>query len=104
MLVPLPYQGHITPMFQLGTILHSKGFSIIVVLTQFNSPNPSNNPEFKFQAIPDGLSHHVTSSGNFGHIIGLLNVNCETPIQECLAQMVKQQDHDDEIVCVTMMN
>ncbi|KAK2642126.1 hypothetical protein Ddye_023889 [Dipteronia dyeriana] len=99
-LVPLPYQGHKTPMFQLGTILHSKGFSITVVYTQFNSPDPSNNPEFKFQAIPDGLSDHDNSTGNFVDIIALLNVKCEAPFQECLAQMVKQQDPDDEIVCV----
>ncbi|TXG74183.1 hypothetical protein EZV62_002762 [Acer yangbiense] len=99
-LVPLPYQGHITPMFQLGTILHSKGFSITVVHTQFNSPNPSNNPDFKFQAIPDGLSDDDIASGNFVDKIALLNVNCEAPFQECLAQMVKQQDPGDEIVCV----
>ncbi|TXG74184.1 hypothetical protein EZV62_002763 [Acer yangbiense] len=87
-------------MFQLGTILHSKGFSITVVHTQFNSPNPSNNPDFKFQAIPDGLSDDDIASGNFVDKIALLNVNCEAPFQECLAQMVKQQDPGDEIVCV----
>ncbi|KAK4856283.1 hypothetical protein QYF36_015961 [Acer negundo] len=99
-LVPCSFQGHITPMCQLGTILHAEGFSITVVHTQFNSPNPSNNPEFKFQAIPDGLSDHDISSGNILGIIALLNVNCEAPFKECLAQMVKQQDPSDEIVCV----
>ncbi|TXG74179.1 hypothetical protein EZV62_002758 [Acer yangbiense] len=99
-LVPCSFQGHITPMCQLGTILYSKGFSITVVHTQFNSPNPSNNPEFKFQAIPDGLSDHDISSGNILGTIALLNVNCEVPFKECLAQMVKQQDPGDEIVCV----
>ncbi|KAH7526434.1 hypothetical protein ACOSP7_024976 [Xanthoceras sorbifolium] len=99
-LVPCSFQGHITPMLQLGTILHSKGFSITVVHTQFNSPNPSNNPEFRFQIIPDGLSNHVISSGNIVEIISFLNVNCEVPFRECLALMVNQQDPSDEIVCV----
>ncbi|KAE8725010.1 UDP-glucuronosyltransferase, putative isoform 2 [Hibiscus syriacus] len=44
-LIPLPFQGHINPMLQLGSILHSKGFSITVVHTIFNPPISSNYPE-----------------------------------------------------------
>ncbi|KAB1220161.1 UDP-glycosyltransferase 76E9 [Morella rubra] len=36
-LLPCPFEGHINPMLQLGTILHSKGFSITIVQPQFNS-------------------------------------------------------------------
>ncbi|KAE8039177.1 hypothetical protein FH972_011615 [Carpinus fangiana] len=46
-LVPCPFQGHINPMLQLG-ILHSNGFSITVAHTQYNSPDPSNHPNFSF--------------------------------------------------------
>lgn len=98
-LVPGSFQGHITPMLQLGTILHSRGFSITVVHTSFNSPDPSYNPEFEFRAIPDGLSDEILSSGNFTDIIFFLNESCRQPFQECLAQMVKQQERD-EIACV----
>ncbi|TXG74214.1 hypothetical protein EZV62_002793 [Acer yangbiense] len=47
-LVPYPFQGHITPMLQLGTILHSKGFSITIALSQFDFPDTSNHPDFVF--------------------------------------------------------
>ncbi|PPD70856.1 hypothetical protein GOBAR_DD32266 [Gossypium barbadense] len=48
-LFPLPLQGHINPMFDLANILHSRGFSITIIHTTFNSPNPSNYPHFTFQ-------------------------------------------------------
>lgn len=41
-LITPPLKCHITPMLQLGTILHLKGFSITITHTYFNSPNPSN--------------------------------------------------------------
>ncbi|KAJ4719232.1 UDP-glycosyltransferase [Melia azedarach] len=99
-LVPCPFQGHITPMLQLGTILYSKGFSITVIHTHFNSPNTSTHPEFKFHSIPDGLSHDDILSGNAVAIITLLNFNCRATFHECLVQMMKQHHPRDEIVCV----
>ncbi|KAL5580891.1 hypothetical protein UlMin_013333 [Ulmus minor] len=47
-LVPCPFQGHISPMLQLGDMLHSKGFSITIVHANFNSPNPQNHSHFTF--------------------------------------------------------
>ncbi|KAJ4850888.1 hypothetical protein Tsubulata_031452 [Turnera subulata] len=102
-LFPCPYQGHITPMLQLGSALHSKGFSITVVHTQFNSPNPSSHPEFNFQSLPDGLSQEVISSGSLLDIISELNVTCKAPFQECLEQMVKARNvpnDDDKVIWV----
>ncbi|KAJ0657854.1 hypothetical protein HanLR1_Chr14g0551311 [Helianthus annuus] len=37
---PLPYQGHVNPMFQLANLLYSKGFSITIFHTNFNKPKP----------------------------------------------------------------
>ncbi|XVF46600.1 hypothetical protein PTKIN_Ptkin03bG0040300 [Pterospermum kingtungense] len=100
-LVPLPFQGHITPMLQLGSILHSKGFSITVVHTEFNSPSPSNHPEFRFVSLPDSLSEEVISSGNLVVLISLLNVNCQAPFKDCLVKMVDQLDKENEdIACI----
>ncbi|KAL9415889.1 hypothetical protein AB3S75_039146 [Citrus x aurantiifolia] len=99
-LVPCPYQGHITPMLQLGTILYSKGFSITVVHTDFNSPNPANHPKFSFQSIPDGLADDDIYSGNIIAIIMHLNTNCGVPFHKCLVQIMKQQMPADEIVCI----
>ncbi|GLU02296.1 hypothetical protein SLE2022_195500 [Rubroshorea leprosula] len=99
-LVPLPLQGHITPMLQLGTILHSKGFSITVIHTKFNSPDPSKYPEFSFLSIPDNLSDQVISSGNTISLIFEINMNCQAPFLECLVRMTEQQKLHDEIACI----
>ncbi|XWS74074.1 hypothetical protein CRYUN_Cryun02cG0184400 [Craigia yunnanensis] len=100
-LVPLPFQGHINPMLQLGSILHSKGFSITVVHTVFNSPSPPNHREFCFVSIPDNLSEQVISSGNLVVLISLLNLNCQVPFHECLVKMVEQvEEEKEEIACI----
>ena len=98
-LLPCPFQGHINPMLQLGTILHSKGFSITIAHTEFNSPNPSNHPNFKFLPIPDGLSVQDISSGDIPSLIQRLNVNCKSHLQECLSQIVTGGQQDD-IACI----
>lgn len=90
-LVPCPYQGHINPMLQLGTFLHSRGFSITIVHTHFNSPNPSNHPEFTFLPIPDGLTEHEILSGNLVAILLALNANCKASFQQCLTQLMEQE-------------
>ncbi|KAK1587442.1 hypothetical protein Q3G72_012903 [Acer saccharum] len=62
--IPYPAQGHVTPMMQLAKLLHSKGFHITFVNTEFNhrrlirSKGPDalkGLPDFKFETIPDGL-------------------------------------------------
>ncbi|KAK9053752.1 hypothetical protein SSX86_024826 [Deinandra increscens subsp. villosa] len=63
--VPFPAQGHINPMLTLAKILHSKGFHITFVNTEFNHRRlvksqgsyilESCSPSFQFETIPDGL-------------------------------------------------
>ncbi|KAJ0771876.1 putative UDP-glucuronosyl/UDP-glucosyltransferase [Helianthus annuus] len=50
---PLPFQGHINPMFQLANLLYSKGFSITILHTNFNAPKTSNYPHFTLKSILD---------------------------------------------------
>ncbi|XVE69321.1 hypothetical protein DITRI_Ditri09bG0143000 [Diplodiscus trichospermus] len=91
LLFPMPFQGHINPMLQLGNILHAKGFSITIIHTKFNSPNPSNFPHFRFCSIPDGLSENHAVPSDFDNIITLLtilNSNCVIPFRDCLAKLV----------------
>ncbi|KAJ4725691.1 UDP-glycosyltransferase [Melia azedarach] len=97
-LVPCPIQGHINPMLQLGTILYSKGFSITVAHTNFNSPNPSNHPNFNFLLVPDVLNEFQSSSGDMMAVVLRLNDNCKAPFQECLAQLMKQHKTQDEVI------
>ncbi|GFY89411.1 hypothetical protein Acr_06g0013510 [Actinidia rufa] len=63
--IPLPAQGHINPMLKLAKLLHSKGFHITFVHTQFNynrlinsmCPDSVNQgpPDFRFEVVSDGL-------------------------------------------------
>ncbi|GAB4847275.1 hypothetical protein Ancab_026317 [Ancistrocladus abbreviatus] len=62
--VPYPSQGHISPLMQLAKLLHSRGFYITFVNTEFNHNRLIRNkgpdavkglPDFRFETIPDGL-------------------------------------------------
>lgn len=62
--VPFPTQGHINPFLKLAKLLHSKGFHITFVNTEFNHKRLlksrghnalSGLPDFHFETIPDGL-------------------------------------------------
>ena len=87
-LFPLPLQGHINPMLQLANILYTKGFSITIIHTQFNSPNSNNYPHFTFHSIPDGLLESEASISDVIALLTLLNVNCVTPFRDCLAKLL----------------
>lgn len=102
LLFPMPFQGHINPMLQLANILHAKGFSITIIHTQFNSPNPKNYPHFRFCSIPDGLSENQTVPSDLNDIITLLttlNSNCVTPFTDCLAKLL-YANLEDRIDCL----
>ncbi|XP_076925129.1 7-deoxyloganetin glucosyltransferase-like isoform X1 [Bidens hawaiensis] len=62
--IPAPAQGHINPMLNLAKILHSKGFFITFVNTEFNHQrllrtlgfdSLHDRPSFHFETFPDGL-------------------------------------------------
>ncbi|XLS48890.1 hypothetical protein HN51_023248 [Arachis hypogaea] len=90
-IIPPPLQGHITPMLQLATIVHSNDFSIIVVHTKFNFPDP-NHLNFTFVPFHDGLSNTYTvSSKNFIYITSHLNTYCVTPLKEVLNRIIKEK-------------
>nr|BBC62116.1 glucosyltransferase 18 [Nemophila menziesii] len=96
-LVPLALQGHITCMLQLGSILHSRGFSIIVAHPQHNSPNPQNQPEFDFVSLPDNVSSlEDTSFSNVLEILSTIFANFGSPLQDYLVQIMEKH----EIVCI----
>ncbi|XP_061343486.1 UDP-glycosyltransferase 76B1-like [Gastrolobium bilobum] len=88
LLFPLPLQGHINPMLQLAHILHSNGFSITIIHTSFNSPNPSNYPNFNFCCIQDGLSKSESSASDLLNFVIRLNVRCVTVFKECLGKLL----------------
>ncbi|KAL3829065.1 hypothetical protein ACJIZ3_017867 [Penstemon smallii] len=99
-LVPYPYQGHMTPMLQLGSILHSQGFSIVVAHTEFNSPKTSDNPEFTFLPLSDNLSDFDTSFYNMLNIISAMNTNCKASFQDYLVQMMEEEELCGDVACI----
>ncbi|KAG9453229.1 hypothetical protein H6P81_006133 [Aristolochia fimbriata] len=98
---PSPFQGHITPILQLASLLRSRGFFITIIHTRFNSPDPSMYPDFSFEAISDGLSAEKASSliSDFIAFSTALNKNCEQPFRECLKRLTSER-RSDRIVCV----
>jgi len=99
LLFPLPFQGHVNPMFQLAQILHSKGFSITVIHTTFNSPNPSNYPHFSFSFIQDGFSQ--TQSSDLLSFLVELNLKCVAPFKDCVEKLLRSDEAVEEpVVCL----
>ncbi|XP_075649189.1 UDP-glycosyltransferase 76B1-like [Castanea sativa] len=98
-LFPLPFQGHINPMLLLATILHSKGFSITIIHTNFNSPNPSNFPNFTFHSIPDGFSESEASSKDVVFLAKLLNTKCVEPFRDCMVKLLSDVS-EEPISCL----
>ncbi|OWM66730.1 hypothetical protein CDL15_Pgr010381 [Punica granatum] len=75
-MVPLPFQGDVNPMIQLASVLHAKGFSILVAHPQTNFPHPSDHPEFTFLPLKGSLtSTAVPSNIDVAHLISALNEN-----------------------------
>ena len=96
-LFPLPYQGHISPMIQLGSILYSKGFSITIAHTNFNSPNPQNHPHFSFLPLRDGLTSHEIEHGVVDKLVAINN-NCKEILQQLLEKL--REEKQEEITCI----
>lgn len=78
-------------MLQLAGVLHSKGFSITIVHTRFNSPNPSNYTDFNFRSIEDFLTEDDIASKDIIAIVSRINANCEAPLRELLGRMVVRE-------------
>ncbi|CAN0909604.1 UDP-glycosyltransferase 76B1 [Linum grandiflorum] len=105
LLFPLPFQGHINPMLQLANILYSKGFSITIIHTTFNSPNPSNYPDFAFHSIHLGLLEEEANkaSSRVADVVALLtsiNITCVEPFQEALWKLISEHLEEEPVACL----
>ncbi|VFR00382.1 unnamed protein product [Cuscuta campestris] len=96
-LVPYPFQGHMTPMLQLGHALHSKGFSVKIAHTQFNPPTPSHHPNLSFHNLADdGDDIPIDDVTQRLKSICDMNENCRVPLREYLEKL------GDDVRCVVI--
>jgi hypothetical protein len=98
---PLPYQGHINPMFQLAGLLHERGLAVTVFHSHFNAPDPSRHPAYDFAPVPDGLPPYspVSVKETVEHILAI-NSSCEAPFRERLAALLEAPGARDDVACL----
>uniref|UniRef100_A0ACD5Y9C4 Uncharacterized protein n=1 Tax=Avena sativa TaxID=4498 RepID=A0ACD5Y9C4_AVESA len=96
--VPLPTQGHVTPMLKLAKLLHSKaGFHITFVNTEYNhrrlvrSRGPgavAGLPDFRFATIPDGLPpSDADATQDVPSVCYSTMTTCLAPLRKLLAEL-----------------
>ncbi|XP_016460143.1 7-deoxyloganetin glucosyltransferase-like [Nicotiana tabacum] len=100
--IPFPSQGHINPMLKISILLHSKGFHITFVNSEYNhkrllkSRGPSSLKgfqDFVFETIPDGLP--PIDSDTTQHIPSLCfstKETCLAPFKELLIKINSSND------------
>ncbi|KAJ8572749.1 hypothetical protein K7X08_009260 [Anisodus acutangulus] len=99
-LVPSPFQGHITPMLQLAFVLYAKGFSIVINHPELNPPDSSKHPEFTFLPLKDGMSNSDPSFLNLFDIIPERNMNGRVPFHDYLVEMMEKPEIYGRISCI----
>ncbi|KAE8702700.1 7-deoxyloganetin glucosyltransferase [Hibiscus syriacus] len=95
--LPFPVQGHINPMMQLAKLLHSRGFHINFVNTEFNHRRLIRSrgveavkglPNFQFETIPDGLPpSDANATQPVPPLCDSTRRNCFTPFLELLSKL-----------------
>ncbi|XP_010516158.1 PREDICTED: UDP-glycosyltransferase 76F1-like [Camelina sativa] len=95
---PLPFVGHFNPMIQLARIFHHRGFSVTILHTSFNFPDPSHYPLFTFRTIPhnnaggeDPMTQPDVSSMDLVAFIRLLRQTYAEPFRQSLAAEVGRE-------------
>ncbi|KAK9683389.1 hypothetical protein RND81_10G137100 [Saponaria officinalis] len=100
MLFPVPAAGHMNPMFHVAQSLHSKGISITIILTNYNSPNPSHfPPDYTFLFIDDGLVASEIHTDPVSRLLAL-STKAERPFRDCLASVFSSEKRRKSVACL----
>ncbi|KAL6894371.1 hypothetical protein ACP4OV_008469 [Aristida adscensionis] len=94
LLFPLPYQGHINPMFRLAGVLHARGFAVTVFHTHLNAPDPARHPEYRFVPVPDGTSSGAAAVEGIAARILALGAACAPAFRDRLAAVLEEYSRD----------
>ncbi|KAL4566014.1 hypothetical protein LXL04_030123 [Taraxacum kok-saghyz] len=107
--IPVPAQGHINPMLKLAKILHSKGFLITFVNTEFNHHRllrsrgsdalDGIDDSFRFESIPDGLPppENLDATQNVYDICRSTQEKCLSPFKTLIS---KVSDSFSPVTCI----
>ncbi|KAL4196251.1 hypothetical protein AMTRI_Chr04g182360 [Amborella trichopoda] len=94
--IPFTAQGHINPMMQLARILHSKGFYITFVNSEFNQDliTEANGhvpatgfDDFRLETIPDGLPLSHGRTTNVLELCESTRKNMKAPFGELMTRL-----------------
>ena len=103
LLFPLPYQCHINPMLEVAALLHSRGFSITIFHTSYNSIDSTKYPLYRFILVEDG-----GISNRFRPVVGdamqriiAWNNNCEQLFYDCLTSVLSEKSEEPN-ACLIM--
>ena len=112
-MVPWPAQGHVNPVMRLAKLLHSRGFYITFVHTEFNlsrlirSNGPDSVkglPDFRFETIPDGTPppSNPDATQDVALVCDSLRKNCFGPFKELLERLNSNASPPDvpPVTCV----
>jgi UDP-glucosyltransferase BX8/BX9 len=91
LLFPFPYQGHINPMLELASVLHSRGFSITIFHTRFNSIDSTQHPSYDFISVEDGISANQFDPDDLLAQIMALNSSCAEPFHDSLRILLENK-------------
>ncbi|KAJ8427533.1 hypothetical protein Cgig2_019952 [Carnegiea gigantea] len=89
-------------MIHLANVLHSKGFSIIIIHTRFNSPDPFKFPNFIFHLIEDALWKVKDPPSDVIRILHDLNASYLDPFRACLSQMMDASKAKEPVACLIL--
>ncbi|XP_030973523.1 linamarin synthase 2-like [Quercus lobata] len=108
--LPYPSQGHLTPMMRLAKLVHSRGFHITFVNTEFNHRRLIRSkgldyvkglPDFRFETIPEGLPpSDRDATQDIPALCDSIRKNCLAPFKELVLKLNSSESEVPLVTCI----